>query len=358
MTGPGLVLHDYYEGMEGGGRLCAILAAGLSATLGYGFARPDHPLVGAHPPGQRLDLNAFSRLPLWRQIKLARAFQAWRPTAPFEYAVYSGFYAPLAVGAARRNLLYCHTPPRFVYDQREFYLRRLPLALRPLLQAFIRYLRPRYEQAARRMDRLLVNSANVQRRLRDCLGLEADIVHPPCELEKFTWRGQQPYYLSTARLDPLKRVDKIIRAFLAMPDKSLVVASGGPEAVRLRKLAGDAPNIRFTGWLSESALQTLVGEALAVIYLPRDEDFGMSPVEAMAAGKPVIGVAEGGLLETVIPDFTGLLLDPADDVEVEAIRRAVAELTPARALAMRRDCEARAELFSAGRFLACMKTYL
>jgi glycosyltransferase involved in cell wall biosynthesis len=115
-------------------------------------------------------------------------------------------------------------------------------------------------------------------------------------------------------------------------------------------MAAGAANIRFVGWQQEQALAHLVGNAIAVIYVPMDEDFGMSAVEAMAAGKPVIGVDEGGLRESIVPGQTGILL-PADPAP-EAIATAIGQLTPAIAASMREACEVRARDFSRARFLS------
>ena len=121
----------------------------------------------------------------------------------------------------------------------------------------------------------------------------------------------------------------------------------------MKRLAADAPNIHFTGWQTEAQLSRWIGNAIAAIYIPMDEDFGMSPVESMAAGKPVIGVAEGGLLETVVPDQTGILLEPPPTAD--AITAAVNDLTPKRAQEMRSACETRASLFTREIFLEKMR---
>jgi glycosyltransferase involved in cell wall biosynthesis len=134
-----------------------------------------------------------------------------------------------------------------------------------------------------------------------------------------------------------------VKAFLKLPDKKLIVTSGGSEYARLTKLAGNASNITFTGWVTEDKLRELIGNAIATLYIPKDEDFGMAPVESMAAGKPVIGTREGGLRETIVPGETGLLLSP--NVSAEEIIDAVALLTKTKALEMRRACEERAQLF-------------
>ena len=172
-----LVLHDYFEALEGGGKLCSLLAQMLPATLGYGFSRPHHPFL--NKVSQYYDLKSYSRIPLWRQYKLAHYFfHKATSIAHYEAVIYSGFYAPLAVRHHRlgKNILYCHTPPRFIYDQRDFYLAQLPWALRPLLQQFITYLQPRYEAAIEQMDVLIANSYHVQQRINQYLHKEAQVM--------------------------------------------------------------------------------------------------------------------------------------------------------------------------------------
>ena len=346
-----IILHDYFESLEGGGRLSSILAHGLDMDIGYGFAGKKHPFVKNLT---KHSLNSHSFIPLWKQFKLARAFsEKTFFLKSYEIVVYSGFYTPLAINnhLNGKNILYCHTPPRFIYDQKEFYSKRLPAPLRPLLQIFSNYLQPRYENAVNNMDKIITNSENVSKRLQTYLGKQSTVIYPPCDTERFQWLDQN-YYLSMGRLDPLKRVDLIVRAFLKMPDKKLVITSGGGELSSLKKLANQADNIYFTGWVNEQKLVELVGNSIATLYLAKDEDFGMSPVESMAAGKPVIGAAEGGLLETIIPSETGLLLK---NPSVSAICEAVSTITPKIALNMRNDCEKQAHKFRTEVFIEKMR---
>lgn len=342
-----IVLHDYFGVPDGGGRTSLLLAQTLDADLAFGYRVAGHPYFDRPLPMQTIDLGCSPSIPLLRQIGVARAFaQRTGFLGGYRRALYSGSYAPLAVaqGGADENIAYCHTPPRFVYDQREHFLRQLAAWQRPMLRAFITWFRPRYVQSMRAMDRILCNSEAVRRRIRDYLDLDATIVHPACDTARFRWIGQGDYYLSTGRLDDLKRVDLCVRAFAALPDKKLVVVSGGAQESRLRALAAGADNIELLGEVSEQRLGELMGGAIATLYLAVDEDFGLSPVESMAAGKPVIGVAAGGLLETQVDGETGLLLSA--DPDVAELVAAVQAMTPARALAMRAACERRAGLFS------------
>jgi glycosyltransferase involved in cell wall biosynthesis len=233
------------------------------------------------------------------------------------------------------------------------YRRSLPPVFRPVFDAYVTLFLALYRRALSHIDRVIANSENVRSRLATHFDISATVVHPPVAIDRFRWLANGDEYVSLARLEPLKRVDKVIQAFQRMPDRRLVVASGGSEEARLRQLAEGYANIRFTGWLSEPALADLVGRMRAAIYVPVNEDFGMSPVEAMAAGKPVIGVAEGGLLETVLPNETGVLID--DELTPESICDAVTRLDRLGPASMRDACEARAALFSEEVFVAKMR---
>jgi glycosyltransferase involved in cell wall biosynthesis len=148
-------------------------------------------------------------------------------------------------------------------------------------------------------------------------------------------------------------MNHVVEAFQRLPEKRLIVTSGGPNEPRIRRLATEYDNIEVTGPVSETRLNRLMGTCIATVYIPRDEDFGMAPLESMAAGKPVIGVAEGGLLETVADGATGILIKP--NPTTEDLMDAVLKMTPERALGMREACEERARLFRTEVFVEKMK---
>ena len=338
-------------------------------TLTLAEAFPEFQLVVSriYADAQALGLEALSPHCLGSGVsrwvgRIPEALWRFRTATRFlrhaEVVLYSGFYAPLAVRhqCAGRKIYYCHTPPRYAYDCAAGYRDAVPMLWRPIFDAGIRWFRREYEQALAGMDVVIANSGNVQRRLKQYLGVEAQVIYPPIDVARFRWLGAGDYFVSLARLTQPKRVDRIVQAFLRMPEQRLVVVSGGPELENLRRLAAGARNIHFTGWQSEAQLQEWIGNARAALYVPRDEDFGMSPVEAMAAGKPVIGVAEGGLLETIVDGETGILLPPA--LTVPDIVQAVRRLEHAPALAMRAACEERAQLFCRENFIEKMAIIL
>lgn len=351
----------------------AVPGGAEAVTLHWLHTHPDWSLVTgfvdeqAFPPGT-LPADRITALgrpvshPARQALQVTRDFKRQgHRLADVDRVLFSGVYAPVGVRARpdHGNFYYCHTPPRFAYDLEDWYRERAPAWQRPALAWLATRVRRDYEQALGRMQGLAANSRTVRDRLRRFLGLEnVPVIHPPVETERWTWFGQKDYYLSTARLEPYKRVDLAIRAFRDMPDRNLVVASGGSQLAALRALAEGCDNIRFTGWLAGDDLRELVGNCIATLYLARDEDFGLSPVESMAAGKPVIGVKEGGLTETVLHEATGILLEPDRADAPQALAAAVRALTPEQARSMRSRCEARAREFSTERFDSAMANWL
>ena len=355
-----IILHDYFAFLGGAERLVVLLSKGLDPLdICTGYVVPSEP-VRSNLEGLIVrDLGGLSTIPLWRAIRLERAFRTKTGfLSRYDTVVYSGSAAPLAVHNHRdgTNILYCNSIPRFVYDLKETFLESLPSWQRPVARLLAAHTKKTYEKAVGAMDRIVVNSRNIQKRVKKFIGQDSKVVYPPCETALFRWLGQEDYYLSTARVEKEKRVERIVLAFIKMPNKKLVVVSGGREWSRLKRLARGRENIRFTGWLNDDQLVKLMGHAVASIYIPIDEDFGMSPLESMAAGKPVIGVAEGGLLETVIHEKTGILLpeNPSEKSIIEAVRW----MTPQRATSMRGDCESRAQEFDTAIFLRKMRNVL
>ena len=352
-----LVLHDFFTFPDGGEKVARILAESFHVELWTGQLDE-----GAFPDGyfgelEPRSLAAYEASP--GLLRFSKILQLWWAFAHFpatsaSWTIFSGSLSPLAHKKITGNkVFYCHTPPRLLYDQKGFMLQQLSGWKRPFLKVIMLMYRFAYERAIRRMDIMITNSETVRARVRKYLGYDSLVIYPPCEIEKFRFIDQEDFYLSTARLDHLKRVDLIVEAFLKMPDKRLVVISGGPDMARIRRIAKDAPNIEVQGWIDEERLSNLIGRCISTIYIPRDEDYGISPVESMAAGKPVIGVREGGVLETVVHGETGLLVrsNPGEEDIVAAVR----QMDPLTAINMREACENRAKLFSKEVFLEKMR---
>jgi glycosyltransferase involved in cell wall biosynthesis len=214
------------------------------------------------------------------------------------------------------HVSYVHTPVRYAWDQMHPYLASSRLAkgpLGPLVRLQLHGLRQWDVISAQRPNALIANSRFTASRMRRYWGRRARVVHPPVEVERFCWRQpREDFYLSVCRLVPNKRVDLVVRAF-TLTGLPLVVIGDGPERSRLEAMAG--PTVRFLGRRPDQEVAEWLARCRAYVNAGL-EDFGIAPVEAMAAGAPVIAYGAGGFCDSVRPldgttsQPTGLLFHP------------------------------------------------
>lgn len=355
-----LIIHDRFQFRGGAERLVLNLAKILDADIATEFWT-DTTYPKSEAPKKVFVLDSDEpRMMVLRYFRAQWNFwwKAGKLMKNYDTIIFSGnnclaaAWRPLG---GKKIVYYCHTPVRYVYDLFEERRSAEPSAFKRVVYYDMGkwLIRACYRLGLSRMKTVVTNSQNVHDRLLRFCKKESRIITPPIDTKKFTWQGQGDYYLSFARLDSLKRVTDIVRAFQHMPDKKLVIASGGEDAERVAELARGYENIQLVGWVDDAQLKELVGNCIANIYIPVDEDFGMTAVEGMSAGKPCIGVDEGGLRETIIPDKTGVLIPVK--YRIEDLIEAVKSMTPERALAMRNDCEQQAQRFSLERFEREMK---
>lgn len=219
------------------------------------------------------------------------------------------------------HICYCLTPTRFLWNF-DAYMQREQVAglARSVSRPLIQYLRHWEVEAARRVDAFIAISHAVQDRIRDCYGRESTVIHPPVNTREFQVVVSQPvrdHYLIVSRLIPYKRIDLAVEAFNRMPDRKLIIVGEGRDAAALQAASGG--NITFTGYLERPRVVELMATCRAFIF-PGEEDFGITPVEALSAGKPVIAYGAGGALDYVHHGTTGVLFP---EQHPEALAQAV-----------------------------------
>jgi len=221
----------------------------------------------------------------------------------------SGFCHGLRFDARALHICYCLTPTRYVWQLDE-YLAGEGLGKAPerLLRPLVAWLRRWDYAAAQRVSHFIAISSAVQARIRNYYKRESTIIHPPVDTSRFQPSSVdevQDYYLIVSRLVPYKRIDLAVRAAseLGLP---LKVAGSGRDLARLKSLAGET--VEFLGFVPDVDLPKLMAQCRALLF-PGLEDFGISPVQAQAAGRPVIAYRGGGALDTIIEGATGAFFD-------------------------------------------------
>lgn len=202
------------------------------------------------------------------------------------------------------HVCYCHTPMRYIWDQYNQYKDTAGAFTRMMMPALSKSLRQWDVTSAARVDHFIANSNAVARRINKYWRRDAEVIAPPVDVTRFKpAMDRDDFYLSVGELVPYKRVDLAVRA-CTMLERRLVVIGDGPEMKRLKRMAG--PTIEFVGRLPDDLLNEHYARCRALLF-PGEEDFGIVPVEAMAAGAPVIAFARGGVEDTVIDGETGVL---------------------------------------------------
>ena len=218
------------------------------------------------------------------------------------------------------HVCYCHTPLRYIWAPEIDDIRqRIPLG--PLTQPLLRFLKQRDLDSARGVNIFIANSKTIARRIKYAYGAESIVINPPIDTGAYKPKyriKKENYYLTASRLIPYKKIDLIVRAFNKLGKKLLVVGTG-PEQSRLKNIAQS--NIKLLGFVPEKKFIKLLQYAQAFIFAA-NEDFGIVPVEAMAAGTPVIAYNSGGATETVINNKTGLFFKhQTTESIVEAVKK-------------------------------------
>lgn len=282
--------------------------------------------------GKKVHTSVIQKLPFGK-----RFYRHYLPIMPFvieqfdlssydivissSYAVAKG----VITGPNQLHVSYIHSPVRFAWDLQHQYLREsnLTTGLKSLIVRWtLHKLRLWDVRTAAGVDRILTNSFFVKRRIEKVYRRSSEVIYPPVDTTGFDLhRDKEPFYVTASRMVPYKKIDMIVEAFSAMPDKKLIVIGDGPDFAKIKAKAG--PNVTLMGHQPFSVLKDHMQRAQAFIFAAQ-EDFGIVPVEAQACGTPVIAYGRGGVLETVRglgrPNPTGVFFnEQTDDSLISAV---------------------------------------
>lgn len=344
------LVHDFLIQMGGAEKVVEVMAEAYpkatiytSATFGsnlfpaFRTPRVRNSWMQRIPGMARFHKELFFLYPFaFKSMRLAPVPLAWISSSSFSK------WIPKPEGT--KFVCYCHTPPRYFWNPDEYLKNEIR---NPVLRGFVRLLMPIFRRSdfrqSRKIDLFLANSRNVQQRISECYGRRSIVVYPPVDVERFEVSERVgDFYLIVSRLVAYKNIDLAVRAFTESGRK-LVIIGDGPDRPRLEKMAG--PSVTFLGRAPDEIVTEMMATCRAYIF-PGSEDFGITPVEAQACGKPVIAYRNGGALETVIEGETGIFFDHPDPASLsDAVERF--ESATWNTLTIRHN----AERFSISRFL-------
>jgi glycosyltransferase involved in cell wall biosynthesis len=363
---PVALVHDWFQGYHGSERVVEVLADDVLAEASRVDVLTFHAARELLPPrlaDRIVRESKLSRLPGLRQV--GHDPGRWRYLLPYmpryfrsldldDYALVVISSHACAINASPPPgvpcVCYSHTPMRYAWlvDTERG---RLSGARGAVLRRLSGWLRRRDHAAAQRPDRLVANSSAVRDRIRRFYERDADVVHPPVEVSELrpAANGERKRFLWVGRLVPYKRPLEVAEAFRGLPHE-LTMVGIGPQEAELREQLPE--NVELRGWISREELTELYGEAAGFLHVG-EEDFGITMVEALAAGAPVIALNAGGALDIVEDGVHGVLVSEPTVASLSAAVERVASQEWDRERLLARAAE-----FSRDRFAAQMRELL
>jgi glycosyltransferase involved in cell wall biosynthesis len=349
------IIHYWLLNMRGGEKvveaLCRILPEADLFTLFYDAARVSETIRVHRVTASFLDplrRHYRSLLPLMPMALENFDLRGYDLIISSESGPAKGVLAP----SSARHICYCHTPMRYLWDLYPAYRNEWTASAwkRALMAPVANYLRLWDYSTAARVDEFVANSRNVERRIWKTYRRESRVIYPPVAVETFYWKEPEDYYLIVSELVAYKRIDTAVRLF-AKNGRRLRIVGDGPEYGALKSMA--RAHVEFCGRVSDKELRELYAHARGFL-MPGEEDFGMTPVEALASGKPVVALGHGGVRESVpLEDPVGGVF--YDAPEEEQLAAALAKLEKLETRISPRDLQRWAARFSEERFAREMR---
>ena len=328
------IYYDTLLGMGGAERVVVQLANELGAeivTAGY------DPNCVVHDIG---NTAAKWSKPLGHLFESPLRFFFYRKKFNFDVRIYCGFTSIYGVQKNSNSIWHCLSPNRIIYDLRKQKLENQSILGKAALLLHIMLFSYWDKSCVKNFKAVVCQSKTVQARVKRYYDIDSKFIYDPIDTSQYKQGEVGDYFLAVSRLYPEKRMLLIARAFSGTKHK-LVLVGNGPERAEIIKIVNSNNNISLLSDVSEAALIKLYGDCRATIYMPLNEDYGLVPLEGMAAGKPCIAVNEGGCRETIIDGKTGFLVR----ANVKDVRNVLDKLTRRWVTEHTEDCRKQALKF-------------
>jgi len=359
------IFHPFLDNVGGAEILTLILARELKADV---FTTNIDPEKIKKMGFQKIipKIKSIGRVPINAPFRHQLTFFKFRflnLKNRYDLYIVSGDWAMSAVVNHKPNLWYTHSPLNELFEFKDFVKYEVIKKkwMRPLFDLWVSFNRYFVRKYACYVERWVCNSKNTQRRIKKYLKREARVIHPPIETKNFYYNKNGDFWLSVNRLSRAKRIDLQLKAFQRLKDEKLIIVGSyekgsGHFETEKRYLENIKPkNVEIKSWVSQDELRELYANCKGFITTSKNEDFGMTAIEAMASGKPVIAPNEGGYQETVINGKTGILID---DIDEEKLKRAIEILSQKikeNPLIFKENCQEQAKKFDTKIFIKKIK---
>ena len=315
------IFHDFFSSIGGGEKLVLEMAKCLNADI-Y-TTQLDKKKIKLVTNKKIKLIQKATNLPLIKVIHSSYIFSKTDISKEYDFFIFSGNWSIFAARKHQPNFYYMHTPVRMFYDSKWLIYKQIPWYSRFIYIIWTYFHAKRIEKNIVYANNIVTNSFNVEKRIMKYHNKSSQIIYPPIKQYKFKKHGD--FWLSVNRIYPHKRIELQLDLFRELPDETLIIVGGNMKGdhsnIYRKKMLKRAPkNVKFLSEVSETTLEDLYGSCKAFITTSHDEDFGMTPLEVMSAGKPVVAINEGGYKETVTKK-TGILANPNKEDLKKAIQK-------------------------------------
>jgi len=349
------IFHDYFGVIGGAEKLVLTLARALGADVIT--TDTDNNLIKKmeFEDVKIISIGKSIKRPILKQLSTCVKFASCNFRDDYDLFIFSGNWTHFAAKRHKPNIYYCHTPVKAFYERNDW-LKQESFLVRIFFKLWVLFHKPLYEYYMNHVQTIVANSSNTQLKIRKYLHRDDnEVIYPPVDCARFRFQEIGNFWLSVNRFYPEKRIELQIEAFRCMPDEKLVVVGSFTEGDYASKYAERikhslSKNVEVRDAVTEKELIDLYSKCKGFISTAKDEDFGMAAVEAMASGKPVVCVREGGYTESIVDNITGLLVDPTVEGIVQAVKTISKD--PQK---YQHACQKQAKKFDIAIFIKCMK---
>lgn len=323
------IFHNYMDNIGGAEKVGLTLASELNADIySTNIDKEKIKKMGFC----NINLKSIGNIPTnapFKQQAALRKFRKLNLKGKYDFYIIDGDWAMSGAVNHKPNLWYVHSPIREIWDLYKYTRQNtVPWFARWVFDLWVhnnRYLNRKY---IRHVDNIVCNSTNTQKRIKKYFGRNAIVIYPPIKTLKFYYKKNGNFWLSVNRLISHKRVDIQAEAFRKLPNEKLIIVGCYEQSRHFKQYAAyinriKTQNVKILNWVDFNELSELYANCKGFITTSKDEDFGMTAVEAMASGKPVIAPNEGGYRETVIDGVTGTLID---DINADKLVAAIMDI--------------------------------